>query len=90
ISCTKYAGKVLKKKTYGPIIGGVARKVTVLTLNGEKVAQIDKGSQGTVYYVKSSSLGYWLAYTKSEIWEAIEHLLSELGLTQQQFLSCGS
>jgi len=89
ISCTKYAGKVLVKKTYGPVIGGVVRKITVLTLNSEKVAQIDKAPQGTAYYVKSSSLGYWLAYTKSEVGEAIARLLSEIGLTQRQFLSCG-
>lgn len=93
-SCDKYAGKTLVKITYLKEADGTRKKITVITLNGTKVAQMESSRKSgstaqLIYYVKNSAGGRWLAHTEREVWNAIELLLAEVGLSQRQFLACG-
>ncbi|MDO8521550.1 MAG: hypothetical protein Q7S52_05540 [bacterium] len=93
LSCTtRHAEGVFLQEDYRQVVEGSLKFTSVVTLNGQKVAQSEyseaRGSASFVQYVKNSPENNWLAYGQEEMPQAIAHFLSEIGLTKEQFESC--
>ena len=93
-SCTKHEGKALSVNSYMQVTEELSRLITVVMLNGKKVAQWEETQPETsrtpfVAYVKNSPEKNWLAYTRDELEDSNTRLFSETGLTPDQFASCG-
>lgn len=99
-TCRKHPGKILVLTEYLQKTAGSKKYIAVMTLNGQKVDQLERGylilgrewKYEAVRYVRNSPGQNWLKYKlegEHEENEAThERLLSELGLTESEWASC--
>lgn len=102
--CTKHAGKTLEALEYLQNTENLLRRIAVISLNGEKVSQleidqtdfspgVERGpdKRKIVRYVRNSPEKNWLRYELTREWRASqEHYLAEIGLTQKEIdEACG-
>jgi hypothetical protein len=84
-TCNKHPGKTLLTQKYRQ----VGKLVQVLSLNGEKILQIEVTQDSPlIYYVRNSPGKNWLSYSESEDTQAMTRLYAELGLTKEELASC--
>lgn len=96
--CTKHTGKTISQESYVHMSERSLMKITVIRLNGQKVAQAESVKKEVVgipihtfvQYVKNSPGENWLAYAEKELGDAYERFFAEVGLTQEEFgNACG-
>jgi hypothetical protein len=93
-TCKKHTNKSIVVTLHTKNDGGFRRQIRVMTLNGQKIYQIESarklndyspaGSFSYVYYVRNSREKNWLAYEWSEVASGDARVIAELGLEPLQ------
>ena len=96
-TCNKHAGKALAMDIYVKKADGFVKRISVVSMNGEKVDQREAalneatGSVQAARYVRNSPGKNWIRYDPSIEAEerlANERFLAELSLTKEELAKC--